>query len=145
MAELAETLGISIEYAAALLDLVKAFDRVPHWLLVREARALGYPLPILRLSLATYRLKRVVRINQVGSKTILADRGIAAGSGFATTEMRLVFIRILDKALLQHPSVNSTLFVDDLAADIIAPEKHVVAELGGFIEIVADFIHKTGQ
>ena len=59
--------------------------------------------------------------------------------------MRLVFIRILDKALIQHPSVNPTLFVDDLAADIIAKKDHIVAELGGFIEIVAKFIHDTGQ
>lgn len=34
----------SVEYAQALLDLVKAFDRVPLQLLIREAIALGYPL-----------------------------------------------------------------------------------------------------
>ena len=55
-------------YAQALLDLVKAFDRVPHWLLLREAYALGYPIWMLKLSIATYRLPRVIR---VGKKAIV--------------------------------------------------------------------------
>ena len=45
-------------YAQALLDLVKAFERAPCWLLVQEAVAMGYPLWLLSLSIATYRLPR---------------------------------------------------------------------------------------
>ena len=134
-----------MEYAQALLDLVKAFDRVPLWLLVQEAVALGYPLRILRLSIATYRLERVIRIGKVVSKGVTAVRGITAGSGFATTEMRIIMIRIVDKACRMFPMVAPTLFVDDLAADVTAPEKHVVQQLRGSIETVADFIHRTGQ
>ena len=33
-AELATTATFRIGYAQTLLDLVKAFDRIPHWLLV---------------------------------------------------------------------------------------------------------------
>jgi hypothetical protein len=43
-AELANILGAS--YAQVLLDLVKAFERIPHWVLVREARRLGYPFMV---------------------------------------------------------------------------------------------------
>ena len=39
-AELAATFQYRIGYAQALLDLVNAFDRIPHWLIVREAIAL---------------------------------------------------------------------------------------------------------
>jgi hypothetical protein len=53
-AELAATLGT--DYGQVLLDLVKAFERIPHHVLVREARRLGYPAWLIRLSLATYRL-----------------------------------------------------------------------------------------
>ena len=53
------------EWACTLLDLVKAFERVPHDILFREARRLKYPLWLLRLSLATYRLVRVVRVGGV--------------------------------------------------------------------------------
>ena len=43
-AELAATAKNMVSYAIALLDLVKAFERVPHHVLEREARRLGYPL-----------------------------------------------------------------------------------------------------
>ena len=46
-AEHAAALGL--DYAHALLDLVKAFDRIPHWLLIREALRLGNPIWLLRL------------------------------------------------------------------------------------------------
>ena len=60
-----------------LLDLVKAFERIPHWVLVREARRLGYPLWLIRLSLATYKLERVLRVGQAISDLIRATRGIS--------------------------------------------------------------------
>ena len=40
------------EYGQVLLDLVKAFERIPHHILVREAIRLGYCLWDLRLALA---------------------------------------------------------------------------------------------
>ena len=134
-----------MKYAQALLDLVKAFDRIPLWLLVREAIALGYPLRVLRLSVAVYKLSRVIRIGGVVSHSVVALRGITAGSGFATSEMRLIMIRVVDTAVRLFPRVNPTLFVDDLAADMTGPSNHVVEQLGGFIEEVAKFIEATDQ
>ena len=66
-AELAAASKNAVAYAQALLDLVKAFDRVPHRLLAREAAALGFPLWLVKLSIATYRLKRIIRIGAVVS------------------------------------------------------------------------------
>ena len=48
--------------------MVKAFDRIPHWLIVREAIALGYPLWFIRLSLQAYKLKRIIKIKECGVK-----------------------------------------------------------------------------
>ena len=79
--------GTGMRYGQVLLDFVKAFDRIPHWVMVREARRLRYPLWMLRLSIHTYRMSRVIRIGQVVSGTVRASRGITAGSGLATTEM----------------------------------------------------------
>ncbi len=79
-AELASAVGV--EYAQALLDLVKAFERIPHDVLLREAIRLDFPFWILRLSLATYRLARVLRVGEVFSSLIWAVRGITAGSAF---------------------------------------------------------------
>ena len=127
----------SAEYVQTLLDLTKAFDMVPRWLLVREAVELGDPLKLLRLSIATYKLRRVIRVGKVVSKVVGSTTGIVAGSGFATTEMRLVMIRVIDRALTLFPTITPTLFVDDLAAAVCAPAKHAIAQMGGFIEYIA--------
>ena len=94
-AGLAATVQFKVGYAQALLDLVKAFDRIPRWLIVREAIALGYPLWFIRLSFQAYKLKRIIEIRNVVSTEVQAYRGITAGSGTATTEMRLEIIRII--------------------------------------------------
>ena len=64
------------EHAQALLDLVKAFETVPHWVLAEAAKLKGYPTTILRLSLAAYRLQRTIGVDGVYSRTIVATRGI---------------------------------------------------------------------
>ena len=101
----------SLEYGQLLLDLVKAFDRIPHRVLVREAKALGYPLWVLKLSLSTYRLNRVIRVGQNLSRVVVATRGITAGSGFATSEMRVMMIRIVDAACRRYRTVMPTLYI----------------------------------
>ena len=136
-AELAAAATFKVGYGPALLDLVKAFDRIPHWLLVREAVALGYPLWFIRLSLETYLLKRVIRVRKVVSMEVRAVRGITAGSGSAVTEMKLVMINIILKGMQAFPTVIPSCFVDDLSAEMTGPEDHVEAELGGFIMHVA--------
>ena len=40
--ELAAASTFEAGYGQTLLDLVKAFDIIPHWLIAREAVALGY-------------------------------------------------------------------------------------------------------
>ena len=96
--------ALAVRYAQSLLGLVKAFERIPHALLVRESVALGYPLWLIRLAVATYKLQRVVRVGAAVSDIVVAMRGIVAGSGLATTEMRLAMIRIVDRAVTFSPA-----------------------------------------
>lgn len=142
-AELTQALGV--EYGQVLLDLVKAFERIPHHVLVREAVRLDYPLWLLRLSLATYKLERVLRVDRAMSERIVATRGITAGSGLATAEMRLVMIDIVDSALRCHPSVTPTLFVDDLSAESMAGTLHVLKHLVGFTRHVCRRVAADGM
>ncbi len=81
-------------------------------------------------------MKRVVRVRKVVSSIIWAYRGMAAGSGFATTEMRVVMINLVEKALRAHPSVAPTICVDDLAAESMGPNGWIRSELGGVITVV---------
>ena len=56
-------------------------------------------------------------MRKVVSGLVWAFRGMTAGSGFATTEMRVVMINLVEKAFRAHPAVTPTVFVDDLAAE----------------------------
>ena len=85
-----------VHFGASLLDLVKAFERVPHQVLVRNAIDHGYNLWMLRLSLSTYRMHRVLIVDGVASDTMLASRGITAGGVHATVELRLLLIGTVD-------------------------------------------------
>ena len=125
-------------YLQVLLDLVKAFDRVPHHVLVREAVALGFPLWVLRLSMAAYRMPRVVRIEGVVSRIVLPLRGITAGSGLATTEMRILLIRVVDRACVMYKTITPTLFVDDLSLEGGGGEAVALREMAGFTSHVCD-------
>ncbi len=83
------------QHAQSLLDLVKAFERVPHHLVCRAAARHGYNLWILRLALAAYRLPRVIGIGGVFSRMIIAVCSITAGSGFATSELRVLLLDVI--------------------------------------------------
>ena len=120
-----------------LYDLVKAFETVPHDILVECARECGYNLTILRLSLAAYRLVRSLGVEGVFSRLIQASRGITAGSGFATTELRV----LLHKMMLQIRAkwgdrLRSKLYVDDLSLSAVGhglPLAMLQAEVSDFV------------
>ena len=103
-----------LSHVTALLDLVKAFERIPHAHLVRAARRHGYSLVVLRLSLAAYRLGRAVGVEGIFSRILVATRGITAGSGFATTELRVLLGTVVEVASKCWPQADLKLYVDDL-------------------------------
>jgi len=116
------------DFAHSLLDLVKAFERVPHGHLIAAARKHDYNLWLLRLSLKAYRIARVVAVEGVFSRTVVATCGITAGSCFATTELRLLLVDVLAETYRLWPAIDIALCVDDatLAATGFALDVAVV-------------------
>ena len=103
------------DHVQVLLDLVKAFETVPHDKLVEAAMAKGYSIVILRLFLSAYRLQRTVGVGGVFSKLVKATRGITAGSGFATAELRLLLLDVMiHLQVTWAPVLSAKLYVDDL-------------------------------
>ena len=99
----------------SVLDLVKAFEMVPHDVLIELAKKWGYPLWLLRLSLAAYRLARSIGIEGVFSITVVASRGITAGAGHATTELRILLIGLMFRIHIEfRPTIAAQLYIDDL-------------------------------
>ena len=76
-------------YMQSLLDLVKAFETIPHHLLITAAVKHDYNLWSLRLTLDAYRCERTIGCDGVYSRIIIAVCGIIAGSGSACTELHL--------------------------------------------------------
>ena len=87
------------EYGQVLFDLVKAFEKIPHQHLVTAAIRHGYDLSLLRLSLAAYRIPRTNGVDGVVSRSINAVLGITAGSGSATTELRMLLLDVVAVSL----------------------------------------------
>ena len=139
----AAALGLD-EHALSLLDLVKAFETVPHDMLVAAAKLRGYPLRLLRLSLEAYRLQRVVGVDGAFSKRIRATRGITAGSGFATAELKLL---LLDLVVLLHarwPRVLVVkLYVDDLTLAACGAPALVIKVLAEAVAFALHFFEDT--
>jgi len=112
-------------YGAALLDMVKAFERVPHDLLVVKARAKGYSLRLLKVSLSAYRLARTLMVQGACSALVVAVRGITAGAGHAVIELRLLLGDLWDDAHRLYPTVSLTIFVDDSTLEVLGTRRFV--------------------
>ena len=126
-AEMCKSKGL--DYATVLLDLIKAFDAIPHDWLVTQAKKYGYNLYLLRLSLASYKLARTIRVAGVYASAVIATRGITAGAGLATVELRLLLIEWMDAVATAHPLVKLTVYVDDVALEAMATRDRVKREI----------------
>ena len=101
-------------YLQALLDLAKAFEGVPHDRLWEAAEKLGYPLALLRLALAVYRMPRTVTAGGVFSRKVWPTCGITAGSGSATSELRALTVGLYDLLREVAPQAALVIYVDDV-------------------------------
>ena len=98
------------------------------------------------MSLAAYRLPRTLRIGEVYAGLVPACRGVTAGSGNATTEIKIMMINIVDGGRKVYPHIEPTLFVDDLSAENASTsEVGIVQQIGGFTDHVIKRIHADGM
>ena len=123
------------------LDLVKAFESIPHHLLVQAAAARGYSLVVLQLSLAAYRLWRVIGIDGAFSRKVRATRGITAGSGFGTSELRVLLQGVVEK-VQQHcgDTLHIKLYVDALTLSSCGLPGKVVRLLVNAVDMVVHLL-----
>ena len=135
-----------LSLAQALLDLVKAFERIPHHLVAKAAKKLGYCLCTLRLSLAAYRLPRVLGADGAFSRLVTAVLGITAGAGHATLELRLIMHEVVTDTLSRWPLLSITLYVDDATLEAVHSSRTVVlAVVAAATDYVVNWLQQTLQ
>ena len=131
------------DHVATLLDLVKAFEMIPHKQLVEAARATGFSLRVLRMSLAAYRIARTVGVDGVYSETVTATRGITAGSGLATTELRVLLTETIFLLRKTWP-VALKLYVDDLTIAASGRGEDIAKEVAAATDAAVQAFGKLG-
>jgi len=115
---------------ALLMDLSKAFDVIPHGLLVAKLRAYGYGTPCITLILnyLSYRSQRV-RINNVRSTWNDITKGVPQGSILGPTLFNVfmndIFYTITDCPLYNYADDNTVSYSCDSASELkITLEKY---------------------
>ena len=134
-----------VEYAQVQLDLVKAFEYVPHLHWCKGAALLNYPRALLRLSLAAYTAPRRVVTASAMSRKVVPQRGIGAGSGLATVELKLLVIPIMDRVVLRYVGVVLTMYVDDTTVEVSGRKEQVVELAVGATAEVCQAFEEVGM
>ena len=99
---------------------------------------------LLRLCLASYRIKRSIGIEGVYSNTVVATRGITAGSGTATTELKLLLLPLM--RMLKQQWANSLIakvYVGDLTPIMRGIAGAVVDGLADVLNFVLGHLQET--
>ena len=107
----------STHYASSLLDIIKAYERVPLDKVAAAARKHGYSITVLRLTFAAYNMQRSVGIGKSYSRLIVATCGITAGSISATAELKILLLDIINDTYTICRSVSLYLYVDDFTIE----------------------------
>ena len=101
----------------------------------------NFPLWILRLSVAAYRMGKRISINGLLSSVIIACRSITAGSAFATTELRLLLLSALDEVAAAFPTLPLMVYVDDMFLASFGSDMYVCRMLPAAVRLLARELH----
>ena len=115
-------------FGCILWDLLKCYEKVSHALLISAAVRHGYPLAVLRLCIFSYRSPRRIIFNHICSRPIIPQCGILAGCSTATSELRLLLLDSARNHRRSHPTVNLSIYIDDLALDTSSSSARVVVD-----------------
>ncbi len=111
-------------------DLAAFFETVDRQILMQEAHALDFPLPVLRAALGMYAAPRVITLQGRVSRELHPTVGVVAGCSLAMAMTKLLYIRILDKYVSTLPSsVSLDTHVDDFTLSAVGPPAQVAADL----------------
>ena len=113
--------------AAVLLDLTKAYERVPLELVWRRGRAKGFPARLLALGLEACAFTRRLIYRKAVSQEANTLTALLAGLGMASDMLFLVLSEALEETLGLHSHVHVCLVADDIKLTVDDNEVHRAA------------------
>ncbi len=136
-----EAAAASGRQAAALLnDLDSFYETVDRDLLLRRARATGFPEPIVRVCLALYACPRMLTLDGALSREVHPARGIIAGDAMATTLVKVYCVGAFDELCVRlPPSVKMDAHIDDIVLTAEAQPREILAD----VPKAAELLHKV--
>ncbi len=124
-----------------LEDLASFYEGINRDLLANEAAHLGFPLQVLRGSIGMYANPRLVALNGRVARQVHPRRGVIAGCAFATTYVKVLMTRALDRAVARMPAgVTLDAYIDDIALSVVGTSAQVVEKLAKAHEILKEAI-----
>ena len=137
----ANATGVPKSSADLLWDVRKAFDNVNRETLWGQGLRHGYPMDILRLSIASYGWGRHLRMGLIASELMYPHIGIAAGSAHATYELTLYLLDAIIAHETACPKVTLSIHVDDISQSAVADtDQEVIDLLTASAEIITSSI-----
>ncbi len=130
------------EVAGMILeDLASFYEGISRDLLANEAAHLGFPLQLLRGSIGMYSNPRLVSLNGRVARQIHPRRGVVAGCAFATTYVKVLMTRALDRAVANMPDgVVLDAYIDDLALSAVGTSAQVVDKLSKAHQVLREAV-----
>ena len=127
------------ETGSALVDLVKAFEMVKLELVWQAGLRLHFPPIVLRMVLETFALGRRLVLDKAVAPVVRTLSAVLAGGSFATDALFMILARTCDGMIVEHPSVDLCVFVDDITLSVSGSPQHVAATLpAAFEDLVAE-------
>ncbi len=105
-----------LESAVVLDDLESFYETISRDVLISEAQELAFPMAILRASLGAYAGPRMLTLDGRAARELYAREGIIPGCTFATTYVKIFYVRRLDQLTAAlPPQVTIDMYIDDAA------------------------------
>ncbi len=119
------------EVAGTISEDVQAFfESLDRDKLVEEARALNFPIPILKAALAAYSSARVISMHGLVCRELHPTVGVVAGCSLAMVLTKLYCLRAMDRFVAAAPAtVHLDSFVDDLVLSAVGTPTAVLDDL----------------
>ncbi len=120
--------GADGDVAVTVTEDVQAFfETLDRDRLINEAKALGFPLPIMRAALAAYSSARMISMCGRVSREVYPTTGIIAGCSLAMTLTKVYSVRALDELAMEMPAeVRLDTYVDDLILSAVGAPAAII-------------------